>query len=223
MSEKENQTPNKYGINRDLYKKTARRASGEGKGEEKRRFVFDTYYKIVGILTLIIAIAYCALHSLGQNGYMLINTTILYWMWFALIICIILLLGRFVANIPQNPLTRKSVKICVAIVSVITIFMTYLSCIQRIDYDLHQCAEIVSDDGAHDIVVFRADMESLTVYKAYPRRNSVFCDSSATDDVIMLIDGADVDLKKEWTDDSLRLFVESGAIEGMESITIPLD
>ena len=225
----------KYGIKREVYKKGKKGIfSGNKDGDEERpRFKWDAYYKITAAYTVLVAIIYCVLFSLRSNGYMLINTTIQYWLWFALVIGIILMVGRIISNLPKQPMARKSVKICVSIFSIIMIFMLYLNCISSIDNNWHKCATLTSEDGRNTILVMRmdvtiegnADNETTvyTIYSAYPQINKWFCNPNATEEIIMLKDGQDQELKMEWGQDQLKLYVEDGALEEMDSILVPLD
>lgn len=262
MSEKDTQqqSGNKYGIDREKLKNAKayspvpgfgkKQESAQGEGQAKKsRLKMDLYQKVVGVIAVIVAILYCSVMGFANKGHMLINTSIQYWLWFAVIICIILFIGRYIMKIPRGAGGRKVAKIAVAIVSIVFIYMTYLSCIDGINASWQQCAEIKTEDGKGSVVVFRIDVdltedgeeaeeaaeteetaepaedkaESYTLYSAYPRINSMFCNSKATDDLIMVQDGMDVELKMEWIDGDLKLYVEEKALEGMESILVKMD
>lgn len=252
MSEKDNQpkSGNKYGIDRERIKRAkgykpfpgANRGAAENKEESKEsRFKLDLYQKIIIAITAVVSILYCVVYTLGQKGYMLINTATQYWLWFAVIICLLLLIGRFVMKIPKGATGKKSAKICVAVVSLILIFMTYLSCVESIEAGWQQCAEIPSEDGEQSVIVMRIDVDipedeenvpegeepeiikSYTLYSAYPRINSFLCDNSAQENLIMLENGKDVELKMEWIEGDLKLFVEEKALDGMDSILVELN
>lgn len=256
MSEKDTQqkTGNKYGIDREKLKNAKayspipgfgkKQESAQDEGQTKKgRMKMDLYQKIVGVLAVVVAILYCAVMGFANKGQMLINTSIQYWLWFAVIICVILFIGRYIMKIPKGAGGRKFAKIAVAIVSIVFIYMTYLSCIDGINASWQQCAEIKTEDGKGSVVVFRIDVDltedreeteetaepaedradSYTLYSACPRINSMFCNSKATDDLIMVQDGMDVELKMEWIDGDLRLYVEEKALEGMDSILVKMD
>lgn len=255
MSEKDTQqqTGNKYGIDREKIRNAKnykpfpganKGAAGNQEANKESRFKLDLYQKIVIAITVVVSVLYCAVYTFAQKGQMLINTATQYWLWFAVVICVILLVGRFVMKLPKRESTRKALKMGVAIVSLILIYMTYLSCVESIEAGWAQCAEITSEDGKHSVVVMRIDVdltgdeeetaeteaaeetdkaESYTLYSAYPRINKYFCDNTAQDNLIMIRDGLDVELKMEWIDGDLRLYVEEKALEGMDSILVELN
>ncbi len=202
-------------------KETARASAGE------RAFRLTTYYKIVTIYTLIMAIAYGALYYARTRGYQLINAPILYWLWYALVIGIILLLGKYIANLPKSDSTRRGVRISVGIVSVATLFVSYITVINQIDSGLMKYATLDSPDGKHSVIVMKADTKIpattteeakvYTIYAAYPRINQFFCDSSGPLDVIMLLNDEDALLSKEWTENGLILTSTSDNVQGNDN------
>ncbi len=196
-------------------KETARSSGGE------RQFHLTTYYKIVTIYTLITAIAYGALYIARAKGYQLINASILYWLSFALMIGIILLIGKYVANLPKSESTRRGVRIAVAILSIAIIFMSYVRIVSQIDSGLMKYATLTSPDGAHTVILMRAntrfpatetaDAKVYTTYAAYPKLNRYFCETNGYTDFVMLLDDEDAPVNMEWADDSLTLTVNSDA------------
>ncbi len=208
--------------------KETKRSSGSERG-----FQLTTYYKIVTIFTLIVAVGYGALYIARQQGYQLINTSALYWLWYALVIGIILLVGKFIANVPKSESTRRSVRISVSIVTVVTIFVMYVNVVSQLDSGLHKFATLESPDGEHTVIVMQADVKVAateteaakvyTVYAAYPKINRYFCDSSGNPDVIMLLDDQNATLNKEWTENGLILSTDSEAVQGDSTIEITFD
>lgn len=214
-----------------MAKGTKKEAERSGAGE--RAFRLTTYYKVVTIYTLIVAIVYGALYYARTRGYQLIEAQILYWLWFALVIGIILLVGKYVANLPKNEATRRGVRISVAIVSIATIFFSYMTALSQIDSGLMKYATLTSPDGAHTVIVMKADTKIAatatqeakvyTIYAAYPRVNKFFCDSSGKLDVIMLVDDEDASLSKEWTDNGLILSTDGETVDGQNTIELTFD
>ena len=208
-------------------KETARSGAGE------RTFRLTTYYKIVTIYTLIVAIAYGALYYARARGYQLINAPILYWLWYALVIGIILLLGKYIANLPKNESTRRGVRISVGIVSVATLFFSYMTVASQIDSGLMKFATLTSPDGAHTVIVMKADTKVpateteeakvFTIYTAYPRINRFFCDSSGDLNVIMLLNNEDASLSKEWTENGLILSTDAETVDDKNAIELTFD
>lgn len=206
--------------------KRVERSSG---GE--RRFQLTAYYKIVTAYTLLVAIAYGGLYVARQQGYQLINTTVLYWLWYALVIGIILLVGKFVTNLPKSESTRRGVRISTGIVTVVLLFAMYVNVVSQIDSGLHKFATLKSPDGRHTVIVMKANVrvaateteeeKVYTVYTAYPKISRFFSDSSGETDVIMLLNDETALLNKEWTENGLILSSDSPAVQG-ESHTIEL-
>jgi len=211
--------------------KGTKKETRSGAGE--RAFRLTTYYKIVTIYTLIVAVAYGALYYARTRGYQLIEAQVLYWLWFALVIGIILLVGKYVTSLPKSESTRRGVRISVAIVSIATIFFSYMTALSQIDSGLMKYATLTAPDGAHTVIVMKADTKIsatdtedakvYTIYAAYPRINKFFCDSSGEMDVIMLLDDEDATLSKEWTENGLILSTDGDTIDGQNTIEITFD
>lgn len=123
-----------------------------------RQIKLSSYYIVVLALLFITGVLYTVLYTYENNGSMLINTSVIIWTWYALIIEAILLLGRYLTSMPKNPGTRKSVKVCVCIVSIVTIFSMYVTCLGRIDLRPKVYAEISSEDKEHSFIVMYIDM-----------------------------------------------------------------
>lgn len=205
-------------------KQEARSAGSE------RAFRLTGYYKIVAAFTLVVAIAYGALYYARTKGYQLINAPILYWLWFALVIGIILLVGKYIANLPKSESTRRGVRISVGILSIATIFVSYINVVSQIDSGLMKYATLTSPDGAHTAIVMRAnitgardeagDANRYTIYTAYPRINRFFCDAGGEADIIMLLNDESAALNKEWGDNKLILSTDSQAVQGDNLIEV---
>ena len=206
----------------------------ERSGASERAFRLTSYYKIVTVLTLIVAVAYGALYVARQKGYQLINTSILYWLWYALIICIILLIGKFLSNLPKNESTRRSVRISVGIITVCTIFAMYVFTISQIDNNFSKYATLDSPDGAHQVIVMRADVKVAktetnpakvyTLYGAYEKLNSFFCKNNPGEaDIIMLQDDPDAKLDYDWSGNTVTLSTSGNTTEGSDTISLTLE
>ena len=138
---------------------------------------------------------------------------------------------RLIANLPKNNVTRRAVKVCVAIVSIFTLFAMYLQCISRIDTDFNKYAVVDSPDGKREVVIMRANLtisksaqegedaqdKQYTLYKAYPKLNAIFCDGRDNTDMIWLVNDPDAKLNYEWSDNGLRLYTEGNAMETTEA------
>ena len=212
----------------------------KGNGKEKQRssggeraFRLTTYYKIVTIFTILAALGYGALYVARQQGYQLINTSTLFWLFYALIIGVILLVGKFIVNLPKSESTRRSMRISVGIVTVLTIFVMYVNVVSQLDSSLHKYATLKSPDGKHTVIVMQANIKIAatkteeakvyTAYTAYPKINRYFCDSSGDPDVILLLDDQNAVLNKEWTDNGLILSTDSEAAQGDNTINLTFD
>ena len=203
--------------------------TGDPRAEKK--FHIGMYYKVTGGYTLVVAILYAVQRALNSKGYIMINSTLPYWLWYALVIGILLVVGRLIANLPKNNVTRRAVKVCVAIVSIFTLFAMYLQCISRIDTECNQYAVVDSPDGKREVVIMRANLtiskaaqegedaqdKQYTLYKAYPKLNAVFCDGRDNTDMIWLVNDPDAKLNYEWSDNGLRLYTEGNAMETTEA------
>lgn len=212
--------------------KGAKKSVGQS-GADERQIRLKKYYKVVTIYTLVVAIIYGALFIVRQQGYQLINAQILYWLWFALAIGVILLVGKYIANLPKDESTRKGVRISVALVSIATILFSYMTTISKIDSGLMKYATLTSPDGVHTVIVMRADTKIAateteeakvyTAYTAYPRINRFFCNTKGYDDFILLYNDEAATMNKEWTDDKLILTVDSDALQSEDgTIEVPL-
>ncbi|MGI6238907.1 MAG: hypothetical protein ACOYI5_04685 [Christensenellales bacterium] len=199
-------------------------------GARERIAQLSLYYKVVTVYIIIVAIAYGALRAANAAGYMLINTTAEYWLWYALVIGVILLVGKFIANIPKNPNTQRGVRISVGIVSVVTIFAMYAFMVSRIDNGFSRYAAITSQDGAREVIIMRADVDVAatqtedakvyTLYTAHLRLNRFFCETRKGSEVIMLIDDPDATLDYEWTENGVTLKTAGNAIENLDTLTL---
>lgn len=198
---------------------------------EKRKFEFDTYYKVVGSYSAITILLYILIQNLETSGYKLINTAIVYWAWFAMVVGIVLLVARFIANLPRSQSTRRTVKICAIVMSVVSIVMMFFITTGNIKDGWHVCAQLKAPEGDRTILLMRSDLtikadenkpeKIYTMYGAYPRINAMFCDPKCTNDTILLLDDPDAEIKMEWSDGELTLFTEGSAVDGMDTIKVP--
>ena len=188
--------------------------------EAGKKFQLTMYYKVAGIFTIICGVLYAGVRVLASNGYMLVNTSMQYWIWYALVIGLLLLLGRYISEKPVNPTTRKAVKICTSIVTICLLLLLYAQCINMIDNGLQKYAVQTSPDGTKNVVIMRdimsvegnsddaAEGEVVTIdyvtYRAYPQINRFFCDSSKEKDsgenMIWLMDNEKKQVKAVWSE-----------------------
>jgi len=200
------------------YKKKRDYAPGNA-AESGKKFQLTMYYKVAGLFTIICGILYAVVRVLASNGYMLINTGTQYWIWYALVIGLLLVIGRYISEKPQTPTTRKAVKISVAIVTICLMLLLYAQCINMIDNGLQKYAVQTSPDGTKSVIIMRdlmtveddkntaEDGSPVTVdyvtYRAYPQINRFFCDSSNEKDsgenMIWLMDGEKKQVKAVWS------------------------
>lgn len=187
--------------------------------ESGKKFQLTAYYKVAGLFTIICGILYAAVRVLASNGYMLINTGTQYWIWYALVIGLLLVIGRYISEKPKTPTTRKAVKISVSIVSICLMLLLYAQCINMIDNGLQKYAVQTSPDGTRKVIIMRdlmtvgdgnaTDEEGNTAtidyvtYRAYPQINRFFCDSSKEKDsgenMIWLMDNEKKQVKAVWS------------------------
>lgn len=190
-----------------------------GAAESGKKFQLTAYYKVAGIFTIICGLLYAGVRILADNGYMLINTSMQYWIWYALVIGLLLLIGRYISEKPTTPTTRKAVKICVSIMTICMLLLLYAQCMNMIDNSLQKYAVQTSDDGERTVIIMRdivtmEDDKNLTedgqpvavdyvTYRAYPQINRFFCDSSNEKDVaenlIWLMDAEKGQVKAIWS------------------------
>jgi len=199
----------------------------EGDQAEKR-FHLNLYYKVAGIFTIIVGAIYAAMRIVQGKGYALMNTGLQYWIWYALVIGVILLLGRYVSDMPKNQGTRKIVKVIVAIATICLLLLTYIQCIQLIDSGYNKYAIIDSPDGEHRVVIMRQNLTNAaiseeeiaaedtvdyTFYKAYPVINKYFCDTRGDEDfnMIALKAAPDAKLYPEWNEEEGTLLLTTDA------------
>lgn len=200
------------------YKKKRDYAPGNA-AESGKKFQLTMYYKVAGLFTIICGILYAVVRVLAAKGYMLINTGTQYWIWYALVIGLLLVIGRYISEKPQTPTTRKAVKISVSIVTICLMLLLYAQCINMIDNGLQKYAVQTSPDGTKNVIIMRdlmtvgddsaTDEEGNTAtvdyvtYRAYPQINRFFCDSSKEKDsgenMIWLMDGDKKQVKAVWS------------------------
>lgn len=199
--------------------KNRRNYTPGGTAEAGKKFQLTAYYKVAGLFTIICGALYAAVRVLAGKGYMLINTSIQYWLWYALIIGMLLVLGRYISDRPVNPTTRKAVKITTSIVTICLLLLLYAQCINMIDNGLQKYAVKTSEDGKRTVVIMQdiVTMEDDThtgedgqptavnyiTYRAYPQINKYFCDSSmekdSAENMIWLMDNETKQVKGVWS------------------------
>lgn len=201
----------------------------EGDQAEKR-FRLNMYYKLTGGFTIIVAIIYAAMRIVQSKGYVLMNTGLQYWSWYALVIGVLLVVGRYISDMPKNPGTRKIVKVIVAISTICMLLLTYVQCIQLIDSGYYKYATIDSPDGQHKVVIMRQDLSNAAVseeeiaaeetvdytfYKAYPVLNKYFCDTRGDEDfnMIAIKSAPDAKVFPEWNEEDGILTLRTDAAE----------
>lgn len=205
----------------------------EGDQAEKR-FRLSMYYKITGVMTIIVGLLYAAMRIVQGKGYVLMNTGLQYWIWYALIICIILLVGRYISDMPKNAGTKKIVKVVVSIATICLLLLTYVQCIQLIDSGYFKYATIESPDGEHTVVIMRQNLTNATIaeeeiaedetvdytfYKAYPVLNKYFCDTRGDEDfnMIALESAPDAKIYPTWNEDGTLTLTTDAAEENVIS------
>lgn len=124
--------------------------------EKKARL--SLFYKIAGGYTLLAALAYTVVQVIYNKGYMLINTTLQYWLWYALVIGVILLVGRLLSDFPKNPGTKKIMRVISALMSLFLLLSMYVQCITMIDNGFHKYAIVKSENGENEVVIMRCDL-----------------------------------------------------------------
>lgn len=187
--------------------------------ESGKKFQLTMYYKVAGVFTIICGALYAAVRVLASNGYMLINTSAQYWIWYALVIGMLLLLGRYISEKPTTPTARKVVKIVTSIATICMLLLLYAQCINMIDNGLQKYAVQTSPDGKNTAIIMRdlmtvEDADNMNedgtpvavdyvTYRAYPKINRFFCDSSNEKDsgenMIWLMDGEKKQVKAVWS------------------------
>ena len=190
-----------------------------GSAEAGKKFQLTMYYKVAGTFTVLVGVLYAAVRMLASKGYMLINTSMQYWIWYALVIGMLLLLGRYISEKPVNPSTRRIVKIVTSIATVCVLLLMYVQCIDMIDNGLQKYSTQTSPDGSRTVVIMRDIMTveddknlnedgtpvavDYVTYRAYPKINRFFCDSSNEKDsgehMIWLMDGEKKQVKAVWS------------------------
>ena len=129
--------------------------TGDPRAEKK--FHIGMYYKVAGGYTLVVAILYAVERVLNSRGYLLINTKIPYWLSYALVIGILLVVGRAIANLPKEKIPRTVTKITMSVISVIILYFMFQVIDVRIRQDFRVQDVIPSLDGSIEILVMRAD------------------------------------------------------------------
>lgn len=200
--------------------------------DAKKKFKLDGVIKGVGIYTIIAAALYITTAALKQNGYMLINTKIEYWLCFAMLVGIFVILARFIMNLPKRDVNKKVVRISSIALCVALIFLSFIYTKNGINDSLKLAATLKSPDGKHTVLLMRSDVALTdddgattvyTLYRAMPRRNAVFCDSKATEDFILIRDDKNADIEMQWTETGLILSTQGAAIENCDRITLDFE
>lgn len=204
----------------------------EGDQAEKK-FRLTLYYKVFGAFTIIVGILFAAIRILRSKDYFLINATIEHWVWYALVVGAMLLLGRYVGEMPKNKSTRKMARVIASILTLCILLVTYVQCISRIDTSFLKYGTYASPDGKYEAVVMCAklygeepaegeEQEVDVLYKAYRRINRFFYDGSGYSDtvnMIWLVNDEDATLQPMWSEDGKTLSLTTGG----KALTMNLD
>ena len=223
----------------------------EGDQAEKK-FRLSLYYKLAGGFTILVGILYAVMRIVQSKGYVMMNTGLQYWVWYALVIGVLLVVGRYISDMPKTPGTRKIVKVVVSIATICMLLLTYVQCIQLIDSGYFKYATIDSPDGQHKVVIMRQNLTNAaiseeeiaaeetvdyTFYKAYPVLNKYFCDTRGDADFNMIaVKGyPEAKLFPTWNEDgtltlntdapaeSILTFGEDGSEDQVKLDTITVD
>jgi hypothetical protein len=239
MAENDNRqsVENKYGINRERLKKAKGwgRKSGQSGPAEKRKFKLDKICWGVIIALAVDVLLYVILAALQSSGYRLYNyghIVIEHALFYGIILLLILLVARIISMLPRRESSRRIVVISMVVFCVVATWQIFNIGKSAVALDFTRCATLVSEDGKNEIVVLRADIapgkdnpdaSHYTMYQAYPKLNYFFCDAKTTTGIILVTDGKDKELKAEWTEDALRLYVEGTVEDGVDGeILVPL-
>lgn len=190
----------------------------EGDQAEKK-FRLTMYYKVCGLLTIIVGILYAVIRVLRSRDYFLINTSIEHWVWYALVIGALLVIGRYITEMPKKKSTQKSVRILVAIGTLCLLVLTFVQCLSRIDTGFFKYQICASADGSREVVVMCSKLygdepedgsaaEVDVLYKAYPRINRFFFDGSDyenMENMIWIMNNEKATLDCSWSGDG-RMF-----------------
>ena len=185
----------------------------------EKKFRLTMYYKVCGAYTLIVGLLFAAVRILRGKDYFLINASLEHWLWYALVIGALLLLGRYIGEMPSSQSGRKKVRVLVAIVTLCLLVVTYLQCIGRIDSSFLKYAVYTSPDGEREAVVMMAklygpepadgeEQQVDVLYKAYPRINKLFyngADYEDTENMIWLVNDTTATLQPAWSEDGKAL------------------
>ena len=201
--------------------------------QAENKFRLTLYYKVCGVLTIIVAILFAAVRILRNNDYFLINAAMEHWLWYALVVGALLLLGRYVGEMPKNKSNRKIVRVLCAVFTLCLLLVTYVQCISRIDSSFVKYGIYTSPDGQHEAVVMIAKLygeevpegetqEVDVLYKAYPRINRFFFDGTEYEDtrnMIWLVNDEDATLQPEWSEDGKTITLTTAG----NALTMNLD
>lgn len=186
----------------------------EGDQAEKK-FRLTLYYKVCGLLTIIVGILYAVIRVLRGRNYFLINTSVEHWVWYALVIGALLILGRYITEMPKKKSTQKSVRILVAIGTLCLLVLTFVQCLSRIDTGFFKYQICASADCSREAVVMCSKLygeepedgsaaEVDVLYKAYPRINRFFYDGSDyenMENMIWIVNNEKATLDYSWSED----------------------
>jgi len=207
------------------------------RGKKEVRIRLTTFYKVLIGLAIVTIALYAAIVIAESNGYMLINISTKYWAYYAMLISLILLVGRIIVTIPKNKTTAKSVKICVAIVSIATIFLQYVAIVNAIDSASKKYAVVKSDDGKHEVVIFRMNSNQLqeqtegteidpaegaSAFFAFRKVNSLFCYTGGDKDVIIVPNAEEPKLFSEFNNEKCTIYLEGMKDDPTYTIEVPL-
>lgn len=196
----------------------------EGDQAEKK-FRLTLYYKVCGLLTIIVGILYAIIRVLRGRNYFLINTSIEHWVWYALVIGALLIIGRYITEMPKKKSTQKSVRILVAIGTLCLLVLTFVQCLSRIDTGFFKYKIFSSDDGSREAVVMCSKLygeepedgspaEVDVLYKAYPRINRFFYDGSDyanMENMIWIVNNEKATLDDSWSEDGKTFTLTTNA------------
>ena len=203
--------------------------TGDPRAEKK--YYLRTYYRVAGGYTVIAAVLNIVRYVLEKQGYALINTSIRVWLGFALAIGIILVVGRLVNDLPKSKDVRRTVKVCVAIMSILTLFAMYFFALKTIETSPYKWKEYSSPDGKHTVIVMRQDVypmvdvndiivvngsvttTEITIYSAYVKLNGWFYDTNTTGRQIWMKNDPNTEPEGKWIGNEFVLTTEGKVFE----------
>lgn len=202
--------------------------------EQKRKTIKQDkpfWYSLIA--AVVIGIVYFVLHSLERKGIRLVRHELEYWIWLLWVFVMLLTAGMLAMHIPERAVTRRTLKISVVLICVVTVFLCYMQMSTSARNDF-KCVRSVTAENGKTFLIMRSRVQvqqtvdedngttesmDYTLYRVFEKKNGMFCDASYYDEedhaseMIWLSNDPSASVSWEFTDTSLVLTTDGNCME----------